>query len=162
MNVGYYGERVCAHGAPEHRAFDWGNGKGEVSETTKSRMGDWCQRRSGRGEVTRNQWESVGMPPRKRVMLSARGEVCVRYGGPALRMLFCPRLRVTIRGTIGPGVVAGCGFRGVWFSGSREDWSPVPEKCKARGAGIIALLQEKKGAGIAHGERAAERSLSFF
>ena len=103
------------------------------------------------------------MPPRKRVMLSARGEVCVR--GSRASLVVLPEIaRDDSRDytSVCPGVVAGCGFRGVWFLGSREDWSPVPEKCKARGAGIIALLQEKKGAGIAHGERAAERSLSFF
>ena len=101
------------------------------------------------------------MPPRKRVMLSARGEVCVR--GSRASLVVLPEIaRDDSRENIGvPGVVAGCGFRGVWFSRSREDWSPVPEKCKARGAGIIALLQEKKGAGIAHGER-RRRSLSFF
>ena len=50
----------------------------------------------------------------------------------------------------------------VWFSGSREDRSPVSKKCKARVAGIIAQIKEKRGAGLAQvAQPAEERTLKF-
>ena len=104
------------------------------------------------------------MPPRRRVMLSARGEVCVR--GSRASLVVLPEIarddsretsvcRVWWRGV----VFAGCGFRDLGRIGA-----PCRRSARRGERGSLHFSRSKKGAGIAHGERAAERSLmlSFF